>query len=99
MLSLGSNFIDDDDTPGRPDFLSQERQLGAAVLKTPWPTGDIVACLAVFVVAMCFVWFVCIMLFDQLSNIFSDRTGIEVLQGIPATPVQRHWKEALQEVS
>jgi len=50
----------------------------------------------VFFVAVVFGLFTCIMFFDQMSNILSNTTGIEGIQGYNAKP--RPWRESLQEV-
>jgi hypothetical protein len=63
---------------------------------TPISDSSIIACVLIFFVAIIFGLFTCIMMCDQLTNITSNSTGIENLQGSGAKA--RPWRESLQEV-
>lgn len=58
--------------------------------------GELLCCLLVFFVALIFGLFTCIMMCDQFSNISSNQTGIDSLQGNVGKA--RPWREAMQEV-
>eukprot|EP00929_Paragymnodinium_shiwhaense_P108128 TRINITY_DN74445_c0_g1_i1.p1 TRINITY_DN74445_c0_g1~~TRINITY_DN74445_c0_g1_i1.p1 ORF type:complete len:280 (-),score=51.42 TRINITY_DN74445_c0_g1_i1:489-1328(-) len=58
--------------------------------------GQIVGCIIVFFIAIIFGLFTLIMLCDQVSNITSNLSGIDALQGHAA--VSRPWRESVQEV-
>ncbi|CAK9014243.1 Hypothetical protein SCF082_LOCUS12264 [Durusdinium trenchii] len=52
----------------------------------------------IFFVAIIFGLFTCIMACDQVSNITSNTTGIDVMKGKDKEAVQRPWRESVQEV-
>merc|ERR1712151_720272 len=57
---------------------------------------DMLCCILIFLVAIIFGLFTCIMMCDQTSNVLSNQTGIESLQNYTAKA--RPCRESLQEV-
>jgi len=81
----------------REAALESARQAAvAAGLPPPLGEAQMLACMLIITVAVVFGLFTTIMLFEQLSNIVSNQTGIDALKGIAAK--QRPWRESLQEV-
>lgn len=60
--------------------------------------ADLFCCVLIFLVAIIFGLFTCIMFCDQASNIASNTTGIDVMKGKDKEAVQRPWRESVQEV-
>mmetsp|Transcript_116724 Transcript_116724/g.363478 ORF Transcript_116724/g.363478 Transcript_116724/m.363478 type:complete len:231 (-) Transcript_116724:20-712(-) len=103
--SLGGKFMSaiQDDEP-RPQAFLAARDRSTALRQAARrqaeqrmeAVGDTLCCMMVFFIALVFGLFTCIMFFDQMSNIVSNQTGIEGLQGYNGKP--RPWRESLQEV-
>ncbi|CAK9014333.1 Palmitoyltransferase ZDHHC3 (Acyltransferase ZDHHC3) (Zinc finger DHHC domain-containing protein 3) [Durusdinium trenchii] len=111
-LSLGAYFADSAvSMPRRPRkpsaFLAKKDPAAAAEwleeLKKYSETqvrseSDLLCCVLIFFVAIIFGLFTCIMACDQVSNITSNTTGIDVMKGKDKEAVQRPWRESVQEV-
>lgn len=83
-------------------FLARDSGSDVREEATPRPAEEvselgILGCALVLFIAIFFGLFTCIMLHDQVSNITSNTTGIDHLQGVSAAK-PRPWKESLQEV-
>mmetsp|Transcript_24376 Transcript_24376/g.69885 ORF Transcript_24376/g.69885 Transcript_24376/m.69885 type:complete len:269 (+) Transcript_24376:58-864(+) len=103
--SLGGKFLVaiEDDDPGPRAFLApRDRQqffreaARRRAARQAEAVGETLCCMLIFFVAIVFGLFTCIMFFDQISNIVSNQTGIEGLQGYSSK--SRPWRESMQEV-
>mmetsp|Transcript_14683 Transcript_14683/g.33032 ORF Transcript_14683/g.33032 Transcript_14683/m.33032 type:complete len:276 (+) Transcript_14683:96-923(+) len=105
VVSLGGRFVvsanQERDVTRSVEYLAATTRAERAAVRRQARLGgsselEVLGCLLMLVVAIIFALFTLVMSCDQVSNIVSNTTGIDAMQGV--VPKPRSWRETSQEV-